>query len=75
MTEQTERAEALRNDDTDRVFIQANGYFLGVTPEGKLVIAFDTSGQDQWGIFLDHAAAVDFLDRFTAEMQAMGFLT
>jgi len=69
------RAEQLRNDDTDRVCLQADGYFLGSTPEGELVVAFDVSGHPQFGIFLDKDAARDFLDRFTAEMQAMGFLS
>jgi len=69
------RAEQLRNDDTDRVCREAEGYFLGHTPEGDLVIAFDVSGYPQFGIFLDKDGARDFLDRFTAEMQAMGFLS
>jgi len=68
------RADQLRNDDTDRVCVQAKGYFLGATPEGELVIAFDLDGEAQAGVFLDKAAARDFLDRFTAEMQEMGFL-
>ena len=74
MSDQT-RAQQLRNDDTDRVCMQADGYFLGATPKGELVIAFDLGGRSQAGVFLDRAAAVDFLDRFTAEMQAMGFLS
>lgn len=69
------RAEQLRNDDTDYVCMQAEGYFLGSTPEGELVVAFDVKGAPQFGIFLDKDAARDFLDRFTAEMQAMGFLS
>lgn len=69
------RAEQLRNDDTDRVCIQANGYFLGTTPEGELVIAFDMGGKAQAGVFLDRDGATDFLDRFTSEMQAMGWLS
>lgn len=65
----TTRAEQLRNDDSDRVCRQADGYFLGQTPEGELVIAFDVANSPQFGIFLDGPAARDFL-----EMQAMGFL-
>jgi len=68
------RAEQLRNDDTDRQCRQAEGYFLGES-DGELVIAFDVSGHPQFGIFLDRDAARDFLDRLTAEMQAMGFLS
>lgn len=73
--ESNSRASQLRNDDTDRVCMQADGYFLGATPEGELVIALDMSGQPQAGIFLNQAGATDFLDRFTAEMQAMGWLS
>ena len=69
------RAEQLRNDNTDRVCMQANGYFLGDTPEGDLVIAFDLNGNAQAGIFLDRNQARDFLDRFTAEMQEKGWLS
>ena len=70
-----DRASQLRNDDTDRQCIQANGYFLGATPENDLVIAMDFGGEAQGGIFLNREAALSFLDRFTAEMEAMGFLT
>ena len=69
------RAEQLRNDDTDRVCMQADGYFLGVAPEGDLVIAFDLNGNAQAGIFLDRNQARDFLERFTAEMQEKGWLS
>lgn len=69
----SDRAEQLRNDDTDRICRQADGYFLGATPEGELVIAMDMGGEAQAGIFLDRAGSIDFLDRFTAEMLAMGF--
>lgn len=71
----TTRAEQLRNDDTDRVCREAEGYFLGQADEGELVIAFDVKGHPQFGIFLDADGARDFLDRLTAEMQAMGFLS
>ncbi len=70
-----DRAAQLRNDDTDRICMPADGYFLGQTPEGELVVALDLGGDAQAGIFLDRAAAVDFLDRYTAEMAAMGFLS
>lgn len=72
------RAEQLRNDDTARRCMQAHGYFLGSTgkgAEGELVIAFELGGMAQAGIFLDRDAATDFLDRFTAEMQARGWLS
>lgn len=69
------RAEQLRNDDTDSACLQANGYFLGTTTDGELVIALDVDGEAQRGIFLDAAAARGFLDRFTAEMVEMGWLS
>ncbi len=75
MSDKNARADSLRNDDTDRLCRQADGYFLGQTPEGDIVIAFETGEKAQFGIFLDRAGAVDFLDRYTAEMEAMGFLT
>lgn len=69
------RAKQLRNDDADRVCMQANGYFLGDTPEGDLVIAFDLGGKAEAGIFFDRNQAHDFLDRFTAEMDEKGWLS
>lgn len=75
VVEKATRAAQLQNDDTDRTCVQADGYFLGATPEGELVVAFDLGGSAQAGVFLDRAAAIDFLDRYTAEMQEMGFLS
>lgn len=69
------RAQQLRNDDTNRRCKQAQGYFLGSTGHDELVIAFELGGQPDAGIFLDRAQSIDFLDRFTAEMQAMGWLS
>lgn len=71
----SERADLLRNDDTDRRCIDAQGYFIGQAPEGELVIAFDMGGEAQAGVFLDRAASIDLLDRFTAEMESMGWLS
>lgn len=69
------RLAQLRNDDTDRTCLQADGYFLGETDDGEMVIAFDLGGNAQAGIFLDRAAATDFLDRFTSEMHGKGWLS
>lgn len=74
MSDNMRRANQLRNDDCDRVCAQANGYFLGVTPENELVIALDVDGQPERGLFLNAESARNFLDRFTAEMLAMGWL-
>lgn len=68
------RAAELRNDNTERTCRPADGYFLGATPEGELVIALDIGGDAECGIFLDRQAALDFLDRFAAEMQEMRWL-
>lgn len=69
------RAEQLRNIDQDGMCIAADGYVIGSTEDNQLVIVPDVGGRHQFGIFLDAEAALDFLDRLTAEMQAMGFLS
>lgn len=69
------RAAELRNDDTERSCRQADGYFLGASPEGDLVIAFDVAGEPEFGLFFNAESARDFLNRFTAEMQEMGWLS
>lgn len=67
-------AEALRNIDEDCFSFPADKYFLGHTPEGELVLSY-AYGPVQIGHFMDRAAAVDFLNRLTSEMQALGFLS
>lgn len=68
------RAEQLRNIDAEGVCHPAESYIIGTTDDGEIVIVPETSGK-HFGIFLDAEKARDFLDRFTAEMQAMGFLS